>query len=127
MLIGKVDCVSHDDLCNEYLVTAYPTLKFFVDGEEAANFNGHRTVVEMAHFIENMEKEHKGKEATVKTRTATAVATERTITTQAHEQYARALSAGRHRVQHTWVDDEHPGCNIYGYRKLFLLCHFLRF
>ena len=68
VLIGKVDCVDHHDLCMEQGIRAYPTLKFFVDGEAKGDYRGHRTVVEMAHFIEEMEKEHKGKgeEDTVK-------------------------------------------------------------
>lgn len=61
VLIGKVDCVDHHELCMEYGIRAYPTLKFFVDGEEKGDYRGHRTVVELAHFIEQMEKEHKGK------------------------------------------------------------------
>lgn len=63
VLIGKVDCVSHHELCMERGIRAYPTLKFFTDGEEVGDYKGHRTVVELAHFIEEMEKEHKGKDA----------------------------------------------------------------
>jgi thiol-disulfide isomerase/thioredoxin len=66
VLIGKVDCVNHADLCMQYNIAAYPTLKFFVDGEEVGDYRGHRTVVELAHFVENMEKEHKGKGADIK-------------------------------------------------------------
>lgn len=62
VLIGKVDCVDHHDLCTEMGIQAYPTLKFFVDGEAKGDYRGHRTVVELAHFIEAMELEHKGKE-----------------------------------------------------------------
>lgn len=66
VLIGKVDCVDHHELCMERGIRAYPTLKFFVDGEEKGDYRGHRTVVELAHFIESMEKEHKGKDAEAK-------------------------------------------------------------
>lgn len=62
VLIGKVDCVDHHDLCLKRGIRAYPTLKFFVDAQEKGDYRGHRTVVEMAHFIEAMEKEHKGKD-----------------------------------------------------------------
>ena len=61
VFIGKVDCVEHRELCVEREIRAYPTLKFFVDGDEKGDYLGHRTVVEMAHFIESMELEHKGK------------------------------------------------------------------
>jgi thiol-disulfide isomerase/thioredoxin len=62
VLIGKIDCVDHHDLCTEMGIRAYPTLKFFVDGEEKGDYMGHRTVVELAHFIEAMEIEHRGKQ-----------------------------------------------------------------
>lgn len=62
VLIGKIDCVDHHDLCTEMGIRAYPTLKFFVDGEEKGDYMGHRTVVELAHFIEAMELEHRGKQ-----------------------------------------------------------------
>jgi thiol-disulfide isomerase/thioredoxin len=60
VLIAKVDCVDHHDFCMDQEIRAYPTLKFFVDGEEKGQYNGHRTVVEFSHFIAEMEKEHKG-------------------------------------------------------------------
>lgn len=62
VLIAKVDCVDHHEFCSDQEIRAYPTLKFFVDGEEKGQYNGHRTVVEFAHFIAEMEKEHKGHE-----------------------------------------------------------------
>lgn len=67
VFIGKVDCVEHPALCQDYMIRAYPTLKMFVDGDEVGDYRGHRTVVEMAHFIEEMEKDHKGKDRAVET------------------------------------------------------------
>ncbi|EED94960.1 predicted protein, partial [Thalassiosira pseudonana CCMP1335] len=61
VMIGKIDCVDHGGLCQRMQIQAYPTLKFFVDGEEMGDYRGHRTVIEMAHFIAEMEKTHKGK------------------------------------------------------------------
>lgn len=117
VLIGKVDCVDHHELCMDYGIRAYPTLKFFVDGEEKGDYRGHRTVVELAHFIEQMEKEHKGKkhDDTVKSSEAKDVAADRTIRSEEHEAYAKALSAGRHKITHSWSDAEHPGCQISGF------------
>ena len=62
VLIGKVDCVDHHELCMQRGIRAYPTLKFFWDGKDIGDYRGHRTVVELAHFIEAMEREHRGKE-----------------------------------------------------------------
>lgn len=66
VLIGKIDCVNHAELCMKYDIAAYPTLKFFVNGREVGDYRGHRTVVELAHFVENMEKQHKGENAAIK-------------------------------------------------------------
>jgi len=116
VLVGKVDCVDHQELCAEQGIQGYPTLKFFVDGVYKGDYRGHRTVVELAHFIEEMEKEHKGKNAgDLKSSEAKDMATDRTIRTDEHEAYARDLSAGRHKIQHEWSDQDHPGCQISGF------------
>mmetsp|Transcript_12503 Transcript_12503/g.26925 ORF Transcript_12503/g.26925 Transcript_12503/m.26925 type:complete len:532 (+) Transcript_12503:128-1723(+) len=117
VLIGKVDCVDHHDLCLSQGIRAYPTLKFFVDGEAKGDYRGHRTVVELAHFIEQMEKEHKGKgeDSDVKSSEAKDVAADRTIQNDEHAAYAGALSAGRHKIQHAWADADHPGCQLSGF------------
>jgi hypothetical protein len=94
-------------------IQAYPTLKFFVDGEEMGDYRGHRTVIEMAHFIAEMEKTHKGKGGVAQD--ATEIASDRTIQTKEHEDYARALSASRHHIKHSWHDEDHPGCQISGF------------
>ncbi|KAL9190866.1 hypothetical protein ACHAXT_000572 [Thalassiosira profunda] len=117
VLIGKVDCVDHHDLCMEQGIRAYPTLKFFVDGEAKGDYRGHRTVVEMAHFIEEMEKEHKGKgeEDSVKSTDAKDAAKDRTLKTREHEDYASELKATRGRIRHSWADEDHPGCQLSGF------------
>lgn len=117
VLIGKVDCVDHQELCANNGIRAYPTLKFFVDGEEKGDYRGHRTVVELAHFIEQMEKEHKGKNAdqAVGSTDAKDVAADRTIQSETHEAYANELAAGRHRIKHSWADENHPACQISGF------------
>jgi len=116
VLVGKVDCVDHHDFCLDQAIRAYPTLKFFVDGEEKGVYNGHRTVVEFTHFIAEMEKEHKGhKHADLKTEEIKEIATDRTVQTKEHEDYARALSATRHQHQPSWAEEQHPGCQISGF------------
>lgn len=118
VLIGKIDCVDHRDLCMKYEIRAYPTLKFFVDGEEKGDFYGHRTVVELAHFVESMELEHKGKEKGdegIKSSDAIEAGRLRTILTEKHQTYARSLEAGRTNIQHSWVDEDHPGCLLTGF------------
>ena len=62
VLIGKVDCVVHQELCNfDERIQAYPTLRLFVDGKpwQAGDYNGHRTVLEMVEWLFYMEEQHK--------------------------------------------------------------------
>lgn len=117
ILIGKVDCVEHHDLCMQNEIRAYPTLKFFVDGEVKGDYKGHRTVVELAHFIEAMEKEHKGKPHDWEGRSSEGieVAKDRTIQTAEHQAYADKWSARRDKIKHSWEDGDHPGCQLSGF------------
>ncbi|KAL7473546.1 hypothetical protein ACHAXS_013981 [Conticribra weissflogii] len=115
VFIGKIDCVDHHDLCMRKNIRAYPTLKFFVDGEEKGDYRGHRTVMEFTHFLAEMEDKFRGEGEAKKSEEVKEVATDRTIRNESHEEYARALSATRHKIQHTWVDEDHPGCQLSGF------------
>lgn len=61
VMIAKVDCVSHPDLCVAQEIRAYPTLRLFVDGErwKGGDYRGHRTLVEMADWLQQVEDAHK--------------------------------------------------------------------
>ena len=61
VLIAKVDCVLHKDICMSQSLMAYPTLRLFVDGErwQGGDYRGHRTVAEMADWLQQVEDKHK--------------------------------------------------------------------
>lgn len=61
VMIAKVDCVDNHVLCSQQNVMAYPTLRLFVDGKpwRAGDYRGHRTVVEMADWLQQIEDTHK--------------------------------------------------------------------
>jgi thiol-disulfide isomerase/thioredoxin len=61
VMIAKVDCVDHKQLCHENMVMAYPTLRLFVDGKpwKGGDYRGHRTVVEMTDWLTQVEDSHK--------------------------------------------------------------------
>ncbi|KAF3334549.1 putative protein disulfide-isomerase A6 [Carex littledalei] len=52
VLIGKVDCDQHKDLCSKYGVSGYPTIQWFPKGSlEAKKYEGPRTAEALAEFI----------------------------------------------------------------------------
>lgn len=61
VMIAKVDCVEHREVCMRENLMAYPTLRLFVDGErwKGGDYHGHRTVVEMADWLQQVEDKHK--------------------------------------------------------------------
>jgi len=62
VVIAKVDCVQHPDLCNnKEQIQAYPTLRLFVDGKPwyKGDYRGHRTILEMVEWLYYVEEEHK--------------------------------------------------------------------
>jgi len=59
VVVAKVDCVDHKDLCTANSITGYPTLRLYVDGSWHGDYNGDRTVLEMVHWLTEREKEHK--------------------------------------------------------------------
>lgn len=61
VMIAKVDCVVHAAFCRKEGIVAYPTLRLFVDGERwrGGDYRGHRTVLEMADYLRQIEDTHK--------------------------------------------------------------------
>ncbi len=59
VMVAKVDCVSHKELCFGQQIWAYPTLRLFIDGQPTADYKGDRTVLEMIHWLSAVEEAHK--------------------------------------------------------------------
>jgi len=51
MNIGKVDCTAYQDICNQYGVTGYPTLKI-IGQHEINDFKGIRRMEDLEKFVE---------------------------------------------------------------------------
>ncbi|KAF3334544.1 Protein disulfide isomerase-like 2-1 [Carex littledalei] len=52
VLIAKVDCTEHDDLCTKYDVTGYPTIHWFPKGSlKPRKYEGIRTADDLADFV----------------------------------------------------------------------------
>jgi len=59
VVIAKVDCVQHDSLCRQQDIRGYPTLRLFVRGKHDSDYRGDREVLELIHWLEKKEEEHK--------------------------------------------------------------------
>ena len=59
VMVAKIDCVVHKQLCFDNQIWAYPTLRLFVEGEAKADYRGDRTVLEMVHWLSLVEESHK--------------------------------------------------------------------
>ncbi|KAL3822544.1 hypothetical protein ACHAXA_007655 [Cyclostephanos tholiformis] len=59
VVIGSVDCTTDEnkDLCQEYGVQGYPTLKFFKDGNTSGDdYQGGRSLDQLESFAEELDK-----------------------------------------------------------------------
>jgi hypothetical protein len=61
VMVAKIDCVIHKDVCAKQHIMAYPTLRLFVEGERwrAGDYRIDRTVVAMADWLQQIEDTHK--------------------------------------------------------------------
>jgi thiol-disulfide isomerase/thioredoxin len=59
VMIAKIDCVTHKQLCFDQKIWAYPTLRLFVEGEAKADYHGDRTLLEIIHWLTLVEQSHK--------------------------------------------------------------------
>lgn len=53
VLVGDVDCTVHQDLCGKYEVRGYPTIKYFKQGEDPADYQGGRDMPSLTKFVED--------------------------------------------------------------------------
>lgn len=56
VLIAEVDCTTSKSVCSNNGVRGYPTLKFFVRGNEPIPYSGARTEEALNTFIEEKTK-----------------------------------------------------------------------
>lgn len=116
--IAKVDCVEESDLCREYDVRAYPTLRLFANGEpfDGGEYQGHRTILDMVQYLKIAE-EKLGKEKKLSSETLSeALEKHLDLKSPLEEQHwAEAFKRiQKHYHDNSWNPDEHPGCQLSG-------------
>ena len=113
-----MDCVEESDLCREYDVRAYPTLRLFANGEpfDGGEYQGHRTVLDMVQYIKIAE-EKLGKERKLSSESL-GDALEKHLDLKSpieEDHWAQAFKRmQKHYRDVSWNPDEHPGCQISG-------------
>lgn len=138
VLIAKIDCVEHKQLCFDQNIWAYPSLRLFIDGKFAGDYKGDRTVLEMIHWLAEVEQAHKANigEDQFNVKIADQIAREMLEVGETREQMtaipekpdkdaepaehkAWAANLKKHRTRQTavdgWNEEEHPGCQINGF------------
>ena len=59
VLVTKLDCQTYPEMCARENIRLYPTMRLFVNGKAAGDYNGHRTVLELVHWLIQVESDHR--------------------------------------------------------------------
>ena len=115
VMIAKVDCATHHNLCLSQEIMAYPTMRLFVQGERyrLGDYRGQRTVMDFIQFLRHAEQEL-GREGKLKTENLNS-AIEKHLNISAEEKHwMEALERTHHHHEIKWDPEKHPGCQIAG-------------
>ncbi|KCV67530.1 hypothetical protein H696_06048 [Fonticula alba] len=52
--IASIDCSAHSLACEKYGIRGYPTMKFFMNGEEVDTYQGQRTVEAFSEYVASL-------------------------------------------------------------------------
>lgn len=119
VMIGKVDCVDHHDLCREQGIRAYPTLRLFVDGKkyEKGDYRGHRTLIDFTDWLVEVEEQHKeGTDWEKWVHMSKDIAKNRlNIMDDEERELDQKAQRQRERQRRQWKDEDHPGCQLAGH------------
>uniref|UniRef100_A0A1I8PHM3 Thioredoxin domain-containing protein n=1 Tax=Stomoxys calcitrans TaxID=35570 RepID=A0A1I8PHM3_STOCA len=107
VIIAKVDCTQHQELCAKHEITGYPTLRFFKLGEtESVKFKGTRDMPAITEFINeqlNSENEIAHGEEDNKKKTeggeVPAADTKGKLVELTEDNFAKHISSGNHFVK----------------------------
>jgi hypothetical protein len=121
VVIAKVDCVDHHELCMEQGIRAYPTLRLFVEGKryEKGDYNGDRKIIDFIDWLTAVELEHKSSEDEKWVHLTKDTAKERLNLMDDEERESNdSMDRMKERQRRQWSDEEHPGCQLAGHLML---------
>jgi thiol-disulfide isomerase/thioredoxin len=113
VLVTRIDCGAHPTICQEQQIRAYPTMRLFVDGKAAGDYEGHRTVMELVHWVAHMEAEHR-EPGQLRMHHVLEHASERTVRNEEERQWNDALMSYRAPSPFSNTT-RHPGCQLVGH------------
>jgi hypothetical protein len=112
VLIGKVDCVVHHDLCGREQISGFPTVRLYINGERyKTDYWGHRDVYNLMMFLKIAEDNVKGP---ARIAHAEAIAKHRMNITDDERAFVEKTSHQHHAAPPDWNPKEHPGCRLSG-------------
>lgn len=114
VMIAKVDCVLHQELCRTYNIRAYPSLQLIVGGRLEGKYRGHRTVMEMVQWLSSQEEKHM-RGIKEKMAVMSDVAKDRMNFSDEEKQWSDNLQRQKLRTRTHWKDEDHPGCQLSGH------------
>jgi thiol-disulfide isomerase/thioredoxin len=114
VLVTRLDCGAHPAVCNEQQIRAYPTMRLFVDGKAVGDYDGHRTVMELVHWLRHLEANHR-EPGQLKMQHIMRHASERTIRSEEERVWNDALMRYRAPSPYFFNTTRHPGCQLVGH------------
>ena len=112
VLVTRLDCNLHPNICKEQQIRAYPTTRLFVDGKTVGDYDGHRTVMELVHWLRYMEAEQR-EPGQLKMHNIVKHASERTIRSEEERIWNDSLMSYR-APSPFFNTTRHPGCQLVG-------------
>lgn len=116
VVIGKVNCVDYHPLCQANSITAYPTLRLYVNGKpfHYGDYKGQRTIMDFIQFLKEAEATL-GKEGLLSMENINSALEKHLDISPEEKHWAEALERTRHHHQKPeWDPQSHPGCQIAG-------------
>ena len=115
VMISKVDCVEHHDLCVSQNIGSYPTLRLFAEGEpySKGDYRGQRYLMDMIQYLRKAEEELDREGKLSLDHVTDSMQKHLNVSTE-ERHWMEALDRIHHHHKEEWNPDKHPGCQLAG-------------
>jgi hypothetical protein len=115
VLVTKLNCSLHPSICNEQDIRVYPTMRVFVNGEAKGDYNGHRTLMELVHWLGHIEADNTKSPGEHKMKRVADLASKRSVRNDEEKEWNDALSKYRSPLGSWHSNTRYPGCQLTGH------------